>query len=218
MHLKPMLAIVTNIDADHMSTYDGDIEKLRAGLRRVPAQPAVLRPGDRLHRRSGRKRDPGASAARSRPTADRRRCRRARDEHRVRCRALTRFTVVAGRPRPPLDDRLRLPGHAQRAQRARRDRRRRRTAGWRRRRRARAREIRGHRPALPDARRSRRRTAACCSSTTTVIIRPRSRRRSRPRAPAGRSDALCWCSSRIATRARATCSTTSRRCCPRSTC
>ncbi|MGI9202735.1 MAG: UDP-N-acetylmuramate--L-alanine ligase [Woeseiaceae bacterium] len=31
-HLKPMLAIVTNIDADHMSTYDGDIEKLRSGF------------------------------------------------------------------------------------------------------------------------------------------------------------------------------------------
>ena len=30
--LKPMLAIVTNIDADHMSTYDGDIEKLKAGF------------------------------------------------------------------------------------------------------------------------------------------------------------------------------------------
>jgi UDP-N-acetylmuramate--alanine ligase len=30
--LKPMLAIVTNIDADHMSTYDGDLEKLRAGF------------------------------------------------------------------------------------------------------------------------------------------------------------------------------------------
>ena len=29
VHLKPMLAIVTNIDADHMSTYDGDVEKLR---------------------------------------------------------------------------------------------------------------------------------------------------------------------------------------------
>jgi len=29
VHLKPMLAVVTNIDADHMSTYDGDIEKLR---------------------------------------------------------------------------------------------------------------------------------------------------------------------------------------------
>ncbi len=32
VHLKPMLAIVTNIDADHMSTYDGDIEKLRQGF------------------------------------------------------------------------------------------------------------------------------------------------------------------------------------------
>jgi len=30
--LKPMLAIVTNIDADHMSTYDGDIGKLKAGF------------------------------------------------------------------------------------------------------------------------------------------------------------------------------------------
>ena len=27
-HLKPMLAIVTNVDQDHMSTYDGDVEKL----------------------------------------------------------------------------------------------------------------------------------------------------------------------------------------------
>lgn len=32
VHLKPMLAIVTNIDADHMSTYDGDIGKLRQGF------------------------------------------------------------------------------------------------------------------------------------------------------------------------------------------
>ena len=32
VHLKPMLAIVTNIDADHMSTYDGDIDKLRTGF------------------------------------------------------------------------------------------------------------------------------------------------------------------------------------------
>jgi UDP-N-acetylmuramate--alanine ligase len=30
--LKPMLAIVTNIDADHMTTYDGDIERLRGGF------------------------------------------------------------------------------------------------------------------------------------------------------------------------------------------
>jgi UDP-N-acetylmuramate--alanine ligase len=32
VHLKPMLSIVTNIDADHMSTYEGDIEKLRGGF------------------------------------------------------------------------------------------------------------------------------------------------------------------------------------------
>jgi UDP-N-acetylmuramate--alanine ligase len=32
VHLKPMLSIVTNIDADHMSTYDGDIDKLRQGF------------------------------------------------------------------------------------------------------------------------------------------------------------------------------------------
>ena len=32
VHLKPMLAVVTNIDADHMSTYDGDINKLRSGF------------------------------------------------------------------------------------------------------------------------------------------------------------------------------------------
>jgi UDP-N-acetylmuramate--alanine ligase len=32
VHLKPMLAIVTNIDADHMSTYEGDMQRLRAGF------------------------------------------------------------------------------------------------------------------------------------------------------------------------------------------
>ena len=29
VHLKPMLAIVTNVDADHMATYEGDLELLR---------------------------------------------------------------------------------------------------------------------------------------------------------------------------------------------
>ena len=32
VHLKPMLAVVTNIDADHMSTYDGDLDKLHSGF------------------------------------------------------------------------------------------------------------------------------------------------------------------------------------------
>ena len=29
MHLQPMVAVVTNIEADHMATYDGDFEKLK---------------------------------------------------------------------------------------------------------------------------------------------------------------------------------------------
>ena len=29
MHLQPMMAVITNIDADHMETYDGDFQKLR---------------------------------------------------------------------------------------------------------------------------------------------------------------------------------------------
>ncbi len=29
MHLQPMMAVVTNIDADHMETYEGDFQKLR---------------------------------------------------------------------------------------------------------------------------------------------------------------------------------------------
>ena len=32
VHLKPMLSIVTNVDADHMATYDGDIEKLKSSF------------------------------------------------------------------------------------------------------------------------------------------------------------------------------------------
>ena len=29
VHLKPMLSVITNIDADHMATYDGDVDALR---------------------------------------------------------------------------------------------------------------------------------------------------------------------------------------------
>jgi len=32
LHLSPMVAIVTNIDADHMSTYDGDFEKIKTNF------------------------------------------------------------------------------------------------------------------------------------------------------------------------------------------
>ncbi len=43
LYLQPMLAIVTNIDADHMATYGGDFARLRHDLRGISASPAVLR-------------------------------------------------------------------------------------------------------------------------------------------------------------------------------
>src|SRR5690606_3457707 len=33
LHLHPMIAVVTNIDADHLGTYEGDIERLKQGFR-----------------------------------------------------------------------------------------------------------------------------------------------------------------------------------------
>ena len=42
-HLQPLLAVVTNIDNDHLATHGGDFERLRQSFVRVPAQPAVLR-------------------------------------------------------------------------------------------------------------------------------------------------------------------------------
>ena len=57
LHLQPMIAMVTNIDADHMDTYGDDFAAAEAGVRRVPAQPAVLRSGGAVRRRRARARD-----------------------------------------------------------------------------------------------------------------------------------------------------------------
>ena len=46
-----MIAIVTNIDNDHLGTHDGDFARPQAELRRFPAQPAVLRTRGAVHRR-----------------------------------------------------------------------------------------------------------------------------------------------------------------------
>ncbi len=109
VHLKPMVAIVTNIDADHMSTYDGDIKRLRAGflgfLHNLPFYGLAVVCTD----------DPGVNAViadigRSVLTygidsdAD------VRAEN-VRFDAgLTRFRAIRADDRPPLDISLRLPG------------------------------------------------------------------------------------------------------------
>jgi len=109
VHLKPMLAVVTNVDADHMSTYDGDIEKLRESfvefLHNLPFYGLAVMCSD----------DPGVqeiigSTGRAVMTygldedADLR-------AHNVEFDAgVTRFDVIRGDDKPPLRILLRLPG------------------------------------------------------------------------------------------------------------
>ncbi len=108
-HLKPMLAIVTNIDADHMSTYDGDIHRLRAGfvefLHNLPFYGLAVVCID----------DPGVNAivgdiGRSVMTYG------LADGADVRAEdirfdgGLTRFRAIRAYGRPPLEVALRLPG------------------------------------------------------------------------------------------------------------
>ncbi len=109
VHLKPMLAIVTNIDADHMSTYDGDLEKLRNSfvefLHNLPFYGLAILCAD----------DPGVNEVlgligRSTVTygidcdAD------IRAEDIEFSESLTRFRVVRPDKDEPLDISLRLPG------------------------------------------------------------------------------------------------------------
>jgi UDP-N-acetylmuramate--alanine ligase len=109
VHLKPMLAVVTNIDADHMSTYEGDIEKLRAGfiefLQNLPfyglAVVCADDPGVREVMGSiGRAvmtygLDPGCDIRAANVEFD---------------AGVTRFVVKRGADRPDLGISLRLPG------------------------------------------------------------------------------------------------------------
>ena len=109
VHLKPMLAVVTNIDADHMSTYDGDIEKLRLSfvefLHNLPFYGLAVMCGD----------DPGVnevlgSVGRTVLTYG------VNEEADIRARniefsgGLTRFDVERGGDRDTLHVSLQLPG------------------------------------------------------------------------------------------------------------
>jgi UDP-N-acetylmuramate--alanine ligase len=109
VHLKPMLAIVTNIDADHMSTYDGDVEKLRSGfiefLHNLPFYGLAILCGD----------DPGVSEVlgqigRSTVTYGTKSDADIRAENIEFSEGLTRFEVVRPDRKAKLDIRLRLPG------------------------------------------------------------------------------------------------------------
>jgi UDP-N-acetylmuramate--alanine ligase len=53
MHLQPMIAIVTNVDADHLATYDGDFERLKqsfvAFLHNLPFYGLAVLCADDVH-------------------------------------------------------------------------------------------------------------------------------------------------------------------------
>ena len=58
LYLTPVLAVVTNIDADHMETYGQDFAQADARVRRLRPAAAVLRRRRAVHRRPARARDP----------------------------------------------------------------------------------------------------------------------------------------------------------------
>ena len=83
MHLHPMMAIVTNVDNDHLATHDGDFERLKQSfidfLHNLPFYGAR----GRVRRRSGR-REPGAAhRAPGRDLRHRSGRRHSRDQHRA---------------------------------------------------------------------------------------------------------------------------------------
>ncbi|MFQ5983185.1 MAG: UDP-N-acetylmuramate--L-alanine ligase [Woeseiaceae bacterium] len=109
VHLKPMLAIVTNIDADHMSTYDGDLDNLRSGfvkfLHNLPFYGLAILCAD----------DSGigeifGQVGRSTVTYGIDKDADIRAEEIEFSEGLTRFRVVRPNDKPPLTLSLRLPG------------------------------------------------------------------------------------------------------------
>ena len=63
LKLAPIVAVVTNIDREHLDHYAG-LDEIRARVRRVRRQSAVLRRGDSVH---GRREHPADSAGRESP-------------------------------------------------------------------------------------------------------------------------------------------------------
>ena len=212
IHLQPMIAIVTNVDNDHLGTHEGDFERLKQSfiefLHNLPFYGlAVICADDReaasLLPRIAR---PVVTYGIDKP-AD------IRATNIVREGLGTRFDVLrAGKP--PLPVRLNRPGkhnvlNALAAI-------------------AVATELEvadaAIQSALTNSKASigacsrtamcRRRTVASRWSTTTVITQPNWQRRSRRFDKVGRSAVSCSRSNRTVTRARAICSMTSQACWP----
>jgi UDP-N-acetylmuramate--alanine ligase len=58
LNLQPVIAVVTNIDADHMETYGHDFARLKQAFVEFLSAAAFLRHGGAVHRRRQRARDP----------------------------------------------------------------------------------------------------------------------------------------------------------------
>jgi UDP-N-acetylmuramate--alanine ligase len=123
LNLLPVMAVVTNIDADHMETYGHDFARLRQAFVEFTAPAAVLRRGGAVHRRPG-------TCARSCPFVSKpitsyglSEARRFRADD-PRRRAQMHFTraAVNGVDAPAARGGAEPAGPAQRAQRAGRDR------------------------------------------------------------------------------------------------
>ena len=209
MHLQPMIAIVTNIDNDHLATHEGDFARLKQSfvdfLHNLPFYGlAVLCTDDEQVRsiledvarpfvtygfapeaRHPRRRR-GARRVCSRTI---RRCARAVSRSSLTINLPGRHNVLNSLAAVAVATELDVPDAA--IQRA-------------------LAQFPGHRAAPAAAGRDPvAGRAAPWSSTTTAIIRPKSRRPSKPCARAGRRGAWCSHSSRTATPARAICWTTS---------
>ena len=125
MHLQPMIAVVTNIDADHLGSYDGDLGRLKQGflefLHNLPFYGlAVLCSDDAEHARAdpaARPRASRATVSASAPTS------RATTSSAMGLR--TRFKVASKERRAAAHGRAEPAGAPQRAQLARGGRRRR---------------------------------------------------------------------------------------------
>jgi UDP-N-acetylmuramate--alanine ligase len=107
LNLTPMIEVITNIDADHMETYEHDFES-SSRPSSVHAPPAVLRPRHAVHRRSARARH---HAACDQAGHHLRLCRRRRSARRERARVGVEmhFTVLQ-EGYPDLDVVLNQPG------------------------------------------------------------------------------------------------------------
>ena len=161
LHLQPVVAVVTNIDADHMETYQHDFARLKQAFVGFLQNLPVLRQRDPVRRRRERARDHAVRLQAHRHL----RLARGRDGPRGGYRGRRAHALfLPARRRCAARGHAQPAGPAQRAERARRDRRCRRTRASRQRGQQGAGGIPRRRAALPALRRDRAAPGAAARS------------------------------------------------------